>query len=107
VVLKFEQLRRLPGQQFVGEALEGLAKHDPAACLRVAGAQVQVGQPALPPAMAPFDGEHYQVERVPGLDLDPAGATPSGGVRGGERLDDYALVPSPDGVAEKRRRLVG
>ena len=80
VVLKLEEPLGLPGQQLVGQALEGLAEHDPAAGLRVAGAQVQVGQPALAPAVTPLDGQHHQVEGVPWLHLDPAGAAPPGGV---------------------------
>jgi hypothetical protein len=106
VVLELEQARRLPGEQLVGEALERLAQHHPAARLRVAGAEVQVGQPPLPAAVPPLDGEHHQVERVPRLDLDPARAAPPGRVGGGQRLGHHALMPPRDRVAEERVRLV-
>ena len=71
-----EQPLGLPGEHLVGEALERLAEHDEPAG-RVARAEVQVGQPALAPAVAPLDREHDQVERVPRLDLDPGRAAPA------------------------------
>src|ERR1700733_1063011 len=42
-VLERQQFPCLPGQHLVGEALEGLAEHDPAAGCRGARPQVQVG----------------------------------------------------------------
>ena len=106
-LLQREQPFGLPGQQLVGQPLEGLAEHDEAARGRVAGAQVQVGQPAAAPPVAPLDGQHHQVQRVPRLDLDPPGAAAAGRVRGGERLDHDALVAVRQGVLEERRGLVG
>jgi len=106
VVLEFEQSSRLPGEQLVGEALERLAEHHPAARLRIARPKVQVGQPPLPATVAPLDREHHQVERVPRLDLDPARAAPPGRVGRGQRLDHHALMPPRDGVTEERVRLV-
>ena len=41
--------------------LPSITKPSPSA---VAGAEVDVGQPALAPAAAPLDGEHDQVEGV-------------------------------------------
>ena len=72
----------LPGQHLVGHALERLAEHDEPAGLRVAGAEVDVGQPALAPAAAPLDRQHHEVEGVPRLDLDPPRAATAGGIRG-------------------------
>ncbi len=42
--------------------------------VRVARAEVEVREPALAAAVAPLGGEHDEVERVPRLDLEPAGA---------------------------------
>jgi hypothetical protein len=104
VVLKREQLSRLPGEQLVGEALECLAEHHPAPGARVTGAQVQVGQPALTPPVPPFNGEDHQVQGVPGLHLDPRRPAPPRRVRGVQRLDHDPLVPVRDRVREERRR---
>ena len=67
---------------------------------------MEVGQPAFPPAVAPFDGQDDQVQGVPWLYLDPAGAAPARGIGRRERLDDDALVTPGDGVLEELRRLV-
>jgi hypothetical protein len=106
VILDLLELDRLPLQEFVGEALEGLAEHDPPAGLGVAGAEVQVGQPALPAPMSPLDGEHYQVERVARLHLDPPRATAPGRVRRGERFHHDSLVTVGEGIGEELGRLV-
>ena len=97
-------------RQLVREALERLAEHDEPARLRVARSQVQVREQPLPPSVAPLDGEHHEVERVDGLDLDPAGAAPAGLVGRARGLDHDALVPSGQRVVEElpcRRRLGG
>ena len=71
----------LPGEHLVGHALERLAEHHEAVALVGAGAEVDVGQPALAPAAAPLDGQHDEVEGVHRLDLDPGGAATTGVVR--------------------------
>src|SRR5436305_12377337 len=62
------ELPRLPDEPLVGQSLEGLAQHDEAAVVRIAGAAVGVREPALAPAVPPFGGEDHQVQGVGGLD---------------------------------------
>ena len=90
--LELQEPLGLPGQHLVGHALERLAEHHPAARLGVAGAEVDVGEPALAAAAAPLDGEHDEVEGVPRLDLDPARAAAAGVVGRVQRLHHDALV---------------
>src|SRR5690606_21182762 len=92
---EFQEAFRLPGEQLVGQALEGLPQHDEPARRRVAGAEMEVGQLALPAAVTPLGGQDHQVERVAGLHLDPARAAPPGRVRGRQRLDDQPFVTGP------------
>ena len=89
---QLEELLGLPGQHLVGESLERLAEHDQLTGRRIAGGQVQVGQPALAAAVSPFDRGDDQVEGVPRFDLDPGGVAATGRVRGGQVLDDHSLV---------------
>jgi signal recognition particle subunit SRP54 len=105
VVFQREQPFGLPGQQLIGQALERLAQHDESARVRVAGAQVQVGQPAAASPVAPLDGQHHQVQGVPGLDLDPPGAAAAGRVRGLQRLDHDAFVSVRERIAEELARF--
>ena len=70
--LALEQLLRLPLEQLVGQSLEALADHDEVARARIAGAEVEVREPALPAAVAPFGTEHDEVVRPHRLDLAPA-----------------------------------
>ena len=77
-----ENFGRLPREQFVGQALERLAEHHEAAARRIERAEMKVRQPALAAAMAPFRGEHDEIERVQPLDLEPRGGPLAGFVRG-------------------------
>ena len=72
--------------------------------LGVAGAEVDVGEPALAPARAPLDGEHDEVEGVDRLDLDPGRAAAPGGVGRREVLDHDALVAGGEHVGERTPR---
>ena len=54
----------LPGEQLVGEALERLADHHELAGVGIARAEVEVREPAAPPAVAPLGREHDEVERA-------------------------------------------
>src|SRR6266851_804160 len=101
-VSQLKQSRGLPGQHLVGQALEGLSQHDQPAGGRVTRAEVQVGQPALAPPVAPLGCEHHQVKGVPWLYLDPLAASAAGRVAAVQRLDDDALVTAGDGIAEER-----
>ena len=92
---------RLPGEHFVGQALEGLAQHHQTAGFRVAGAEVQVGQQTLAPPMTPFGGENHQVKRVPGLHLDPLTAPAPGPVWRVKGLHHDAFVAVGDRVGEE------
>ena len=105
MVLQREEPFGLPPQQLIGQPLERLAQHDEAAGIRVTGTQVQVGQPAAAAPVPPFDGEHHQVQGVPRLDLDPAGAPAARRVGGIQRLDHDAFVPAGDRVAEELHRF--
>src|SRR6266403_2313447 len=62
--LELEQLGRLPLEHFVRHPLEGLPQHHEPAGVRIAGAEVEVREPAAAAAMAPFGGEYDQVECV-------------------------------------------
>ena len=66
----------------------------------MAGAEVEVAEPAAAAAVAPLGGEHDEVERVHRLDLQPAGAAAAGGVGRVERLHDHALVAHRERVVE-------
>ena len=52
----------------------------------------------MPPAVAPFGGEHDEVERVRALDLEPARAAPAGLVGRVERLHHHAFVAARERV---------
>ena len=97
----------LPAEQLVGEPFERLAEHDEPARLRVAGAKVQVRQPAAPPAVTPLHREHHEVQRVPWLDLDPSRASAARLVGGLQRLDHDAFVALGDGFLEEFRGFFG
>src|SRR5262245_17273779 len=99
-----EELLGLPGQQLVGHAFECLAEHDELATAGIASAKMEVGQPAPAATMTPLGGENDEVEGVPRLHFDPAGAAAAGGVGRVERLDHDALVPSSDSVGEELGR---
>jgi len=55
--------------------------------------------------VAPLDGQHHQVQGVPGLDLDPPGAPAAGRVRGIQRLDHDAFVPVRERIAKEPARF--
>ena len=61
-------------------------------------------QPALAAAVAPFGGEHDEVERVRRLDLEPARAAAAGLVRRVERLRHHALVAARERVVVEAPR---
>ena len=86
----------LPAQQLVGQPLERLAHHDEVARLRVARAEVEVGEPAPPAAVPPFGAEHHQVVGAHRLDLAPRPAAPSRRVGRRRVLDHDALVTGSD-----------
>src|SRR5215831_12367279 len=99
--LQFQQPLCLPGQHRVGQPLEGLTEHDVPARLGVERPEMEVGEPALPPAMAPLGGEDQQVERDARLDLDPTSAASAGFVRRIERLDQHAFVTTRQRLAHE------
>src|SRR3984893_16343171 len=68
--LSLQKLLGLPGKHRVGHALEGLAEHDELSIHGVDRAEVQVREPALASAVAPFRGEGHQGGGVDGLDLE-------------------------------------
>ena len=97
----FQELFRLPGEDFVGEAFEGFAEHGEAAFLGVPGAQVEIAEPAAAAATAPFGGEHHQVKRADTLDLEPTPAARAGGVASGYGLGHDALMAAVERAAEE------
>ena len=103
--LASQELLGLPLQRGVGEALERLADHDEGA-VRTASAQVQIREPAAPPAMAPLGGEHDEVERARALHLEPGGAAPPRFVRRLQRFGHHALVPGGEGALVEALRFV-
>src|SRR6058998_776990 len=70
--LELEQLRRLPLEHLVRHPFERLPEHREAST--VTGPKVKIGEPAAAAAVAPFGGEHDEVEGVSGLQLEPCGA---------------------------------
>ncbi len=81
VCFEFLKTPRLPFEHGVGHSFEGLSQHDEAAIVRIAGPQVKIAEPALPPAVTPFGSQHDQVKRVRRFDLEP-GMSPAPGVVG-------------------------
>ena len=87
-------------EQLVGQALEGLADHHEPAGAGIARAEVEVREPALPPAVAPLGAEHDEVVRAHRLDLPPRLAAAAGRVQRRGVLDDDALVPGRERLVE-------
>ena len=104
--LQREEPLGLPLQDRVGHALERLAHHDQLAVLPARG-QVDVGQPSLPAPAAPLHRDHHEVGGAARLDLHPAGATATRGIRRLRVLDHDPLVPARHHVVEERLRGVG
>ena len=102
--LELEELRCLPGQQLVGQALERLAQHDEPAAT-VASAEMEIRQHPDPPTVPPLGCEHDEIEGVPRLHLHPTGAAATRFIRRLQRLDHHALVAVVDRVGEESRRL--
>ncbi len=98
--LQLEQLGGLPGEHLVGHPLEGLAQHHEAAGL-IAGAEMEVAEPTLPPPVAPLGREHHQVQPAGGLELEPPAAAAAGLVGRVEGLGHQSLVPALKGGGEK------
>ena len=103
--LQLEQPAGLPCKCRVGQPLEGLAEHDEAASRRVACAEVEVAQPALPPSATPFGRQHHEVECRRRLDLQPGGAPNARRVTGRHRLGHHALVTHAERRVDERVRL--
>src|SRR5262245_19636519 len=108
--LQREQALGLPAEHLVRHALEGLAEHDPPARSGVARAEMKVAEPAPAPAVAPFGGEHDEIEGVRGLHLEPRLSSPPRLVGSVERLRHHSLVSrreralqKPTGVVAVRR----
>ncbi len=60
--------------------------------LRVAGAQVEVTQPAAASAMAPLGRQNYQIERVGLFDFQPALTAGAGGIGSARGFGHDALM---------------
>src|SRR4051794_723356 len=73
-----EELAGLPLEQLIGHPLEGLPDHDETAGARIAGAEVQIRQPAMAAAVPPLGAEHHQIVGAHRLDLAPGLAAPAG-----------------------------
>src|SRR5438046_5347660 len=80
------QLLRLPLEQLVRQSLERLAEHHEAAVLGIAGAEVQVGEFAVPAAVAPLGGHDDQIVCVGLLYFYPVSSSSSCLVRAAKRL---------------------
>ena len=69
---------------------------------------MQIGQLSRATAMAPFGGEHDEIEGVSALDLEPARAAIAGLVRRIERLRHHAFVAGRErGVVERLGFICG
>src|SRR5882672_687539 len=89
--LELEQTLRLPFEQLVGEPFERLAEHHEST-VRIARAEVQVGEFAVAPAMPPLGGEHDEIERVRLFDLEPRPAPPARFVPGLDTFGHEAFL---------------
>ena len=72
-----------------------------------AGAEVDVGQPALATAAAVFNGQHYEVESVHRFHLAPCLAPPTRLVRGVGSLHHHSLMALGNGLFEDHPSLIG
>lgn len=91
----------MPGEHFIGEALEGLAEHDEGSGGGVTSAEVEVAEEAAAAAVTPFGGENDEVEGVGRFDFAPRLAACSGGVEGGGGFGHDALVALSEGAVEE------
>src|SRR5207253_932547 len=98
--LAAEQLRGLPAKELVRQALEALAHHHEAVPIRIAGAEVEVREPAAAAPVAPLRAEHDEVVRPNRLHLEPGLAAAAGGVQRRGVLDDDALVAGAERLLE-------
>ena len=107
VGLQAQEPLRLPAQQLVAQALEGLADRREPAAFGVARRQVQVAQVPAAAARAPLHRHHHQVEGMGRLDLEPTRAPPPRGVGAGERLEHHSLVAGGPGLRGVALGLLG
>ncbi len=101
------QFGGLPGQQLVGESLEGLAHHDRWSSVRVSRAEVEVGQVAASTTVPPLGAQDDEIEGVHRFHLQPRPAAAAGGVGRVEVFDHHALVARLQGCREDRGGVTG
>ncbi len=99
-----EQLLGLPLQHRVGQTLKGLAEHCKSAFVRIARAQVQIAQPAVPAAMSPFGRQNHEIQGAWALHLNPTLAARSRRIQCIGRFRHDAFVPALQGFVEKLLR---
>src|SRR5512145_357336 len=87
---KLLKASRLPSEHLIGHTLESLAEHCKATALFIARTKVYVTQVAATSTAAPFCRQNHQIQRVNGLELEPAG-TPSTSVV--DRCRDFRKHP--------------
>src|SRR5437660_1180464 len=102
-----EKFLRLPGEHLVRHALERLAEHDKLARRRIARTEVEVREPAPAAAVTPFRGQHHQIERAGGLDLEPRSAAIARFVGRIERFGHHALVSAGERGLDEQLRFGG
>jgi hypothetical protein len=81
----------LPREHLVGHALERLPSMTKPPLAGSRAPEVNVAEPAGAPPVAPLRGQHHEVERVRGLDLEPAETAPPGLIGASS---DLAITPS-------------
>ena len=95
------QYYRLPAPHLVRQPPERFAEHDelPARC--VPGAQMQIAEQSASPPVAPYGGQHHEVQRMHGFDLQPVAASISRPVGCRRGLGHDTFVSGGECLGEK------
>ena len=97
----------LPAQHLVGHALERLADHHEAPGRRGRARRGGCSRAAPAAARTPLDGEHDEVEGVRRLDLDPAAAAATRGIRASAALTTTPSWPAATSRAKNSSAAAG
>ena len=106
VTFQCEQLFGLQAQHVVGQSFKRLAKHDELTCLRIAGAEMEIREPAFPSPISPFGGKHDEVEGRRLLELEPMKAPLPCDVGSRKRFGHNAFVARLERLSEKAPGLI-
>ncbi len=88
---QLQQFLRLPGQHLIRQPLESFAEHANPPRSRARAPQMQIAQPAPPPAVTHSAARITKIESSPPLRLQPLCPRPPGSVR--QQRSDFAIIP--------------